>query len=271
MYNIDSHLFHELLICETEMYDRFLVFLGLQLLRLEFCIIPEGGEVNYVIEDNLLIVNESFAVERIEESTRMLRSDANNSDSNLSHAKLLMLLYPDHPAWVRFVNEFSGGSFPNRIAVALRFHTNSSVLWRLRSLVTHKMGFDAEQEADFARELCGFKSFNYHLFDYWCSIVRPDNLVECHLQHLRHVILAYPNNFSPFHVILTAVHKSSEPGILADMCIKALDLPKSIREHSEAYREFMTSVAVLLRDTTGLDNEKYRFHFQEYLYDYIDD
>ena len=234
-------------------------------------IIPDGDTLVSLSEFRYLAIGDTLASEEVQTSLRLLMDSSTDSDSKLRAIKLIMMLLPDHPIWADFARLLCNESISRQHSLSLRFHTNSSALWRFRNELFRHGHMTEVSEIEFVSGLSGFKPFNYHLYDYWSGIVSPERLIDVHIPHLRRFILSNPSNFSPYNVILVAIRKSDNQGGLAEAALGALDLPNSVMSQSESFSDFLISLSLLLQDIPSvfLDDyfNRFKVHSSEYLGD----
>ena len=210
-------------------------------------------DVGFSQDDGVLLISDTAAsvtVSKITEthSVGMEAETCTALESDSRQMMLLALLSPENPMWTSYLPSLTNLHFSNRLRIGLRFHINSSGLWRAKTLLYKQLSEPLTQEVSFLGKLSEFKDFNYHLFDHWTSITSPASLIEIELPILRRFILNHPANFSPFHVILTSIQRSDDVWGLTCKVLQALSLPDSITT-SPAYRDFLVSAALLC----GLD------------------
>jgi hypothetical protein len=200
-------------------------------------------EVHFAVDESILVVSDEFATDLISRITTSGIRDPLTEDE-IRSLMVLALLLPDHPLWSKYLPSLSRFEFSRRLEIALRLHINSSSLWRVRTMFFDDFNLSIRGEVDLINELCGFKEFNYHLFDHWASITSPSTLVEIELPVLRSFILKHPTNFSPFHVMLTGIKRSDIRDALTVKVLKSLDFPGFVLS-SPAYRDFIISLALV--------------------------
>lgn len=207
--------------------------------------------VGFSQDDGVLLISDSAAsvtVSRITENHKMEADSFTAGETESRRMMLLALLFPENPMWTSYLPSLTNIHFLNRLRIGLRFHINSSGLWRAKTLLYKQLSEPVTREVVFLGELSEFKDFNYHLFDHWTNITSPASLIEIELPILRRFILNHPANFSPFHVILTSIQRSDDVWVLTCKVLEALSLKDSITT-SPAYRDFLVSAALLC----GLD------------------
>jgi hypothetical protein len=185
--------------------------------RHEIAVVPHLGS-DYVYEDGLLIIDEYLAVSIVK-------------DPKCS-PEIVMCLVPQVPGWQRLVDV----TCPNTVRlllIALRFHANSSTLWRFREVLAN------DDDLTKVVEMSGFKYFNYHLYNY--LNYKICKTISTPLQLLIADSRRYPNNFSPLHIILRVFQNGEYITDSVFMQILA-------REKSGALIEFASSFLLVVYD-----------------------
>ena len=231
-----------ILIYDSHVYDSISTSLH-ALFSLEFAIgFPENSE-DYSFDDGLLVISESLAA-RILQKNIMLLPSGDPTESRRC-ALIISLLLPEHPCSCYKLLTTEEVLTQRCNSLALRFHINSSVLWRIRMLLCLQ---DSNLETDFVSGLSDFKKFNYHLFYYWTNLVSSSNLMDIHIPFIARFIRANPSNFSPYHILIEVL-RSHEGGSLE--LLRQINDFLALPEYAtskDAYKEFICSCGVLLKE-----------------------
>ena len=166
-------------------------------------------------------------------------------------ALLVSMLLPEAPGWQ---DKLIANPIPQTLrcnTLALRLHPNSSALWRFRTSLIGSDHSRLAEEVQFLFSVSGFKKFNYHIFNYWISLVTVDNLIPIHLPVLSKFMRANPSNYSPFHIIVETLRESTNPAPLLNGVLSRLELPDFVKA-TDAHHEFMESCRLLFAER-GID------------------
>ena len=153
------------------------------------------------------------------------------------------MLLPDDPVWGGSHHLLDSLEILRLTRIALRFHVNSSTLWRLRSLAFSRTPTDPGQEAKFLAEVSGFKKFNYHLFSHWGSVITSANFADHHMRPLLQFIRRNPSNYSPFNVLLKGILESPSRADVLRIVLGELSEHEMILS-SPAFRQFFRSLVM---------------------------
>jgi hypothetical protein len=177
----------------------------------------------------------------------------------------ILLLLPDDPRWVPASHFLPLHEALRLSALSLRYHVNSSVLWRFRADIL-KLPPDMDT-IKFLVDLSGFKDFNYYLFEHWLKISEISTFISVHLPCLRSYMLRNPRNFSPFHIILRVLERSADTSRMFHDIMDYLDFPDFVRLSSPAYRDFLLSAGILLIERDAFDISTAPAAFEPFLRD----
>ena len=165
--------------------------------RKEFAIVP-GLADDFKYSDGLLLLNEPFCMGLLSDTHR-------GSDYNRRQLVRMCIGAPT-PLWHDPFPEFDLHTLRLN-GISLRFFTNCSSLWRFRTLILLPVieCDTLEKELTFVKDLSGFKAFNYHLYNYWLSLIQfptfPDHS-RMYLSALVDQSMKEPSNFSPLHILI---------------------------------------------------------------------
>lgn len=182
-------------------------------------------------------MSESFCLDILKSAKEMAQSGARQV--------LRMCFSPQDPLWENPIPAIDCDTFRLN-GISLRFYSNSSSLWRFRSLIAVSLLNSSTfvTELSILKELSGFKSFNYHLFNYFLNLsLHPSfrDHSELFLNTLVDQAVRDPSNFSPLHILLVGLTSQRFSATLFFPTIsRLLD-----RTPSEALIEFSVSLCLL--------------------------
>jgi hypothetical protein len=224
-----------ILINEASMYVPITRVLRINL-RKEFAIVA-GLDEDFIFEDGLLILSESFCLD-------LLSHVFNESQSN-STQQLRMCLDPNGTSWEDPLPSFDSKTLRLN-SISLRFFTNCSRRWRFRSLILpHIAGPETFiPELDFLKQLSGFKAFNYHLYNHLFNLFWVPTFPNYSLLYLNALMeqsVHDPSNFSPLHILLVGFTENAfEVDHFSAVVSHLLD-----RSPTQAMTEFSISLCLL--------------------------
>ena len=171
-----------------------------------------------------------------------------------------MALIPEHPAieWDPITIH------PNSLrlnGISLRLHTNSSSLWKYRlQMVRKTSSFNLQQELDMIHKLVQFKQYNYHIFNYWNSLISltTTESIFTHIEALIKQVFCQPNNFSSYHLLLRIIQISESPIETAKHIFENIsNIPVYIKTGSESYIEFLFSLLIVFQGPNICQDNSY--------------
>ena len=210
----------------------------------------------------MLLVEEYAATQILISALRNLTNHEHRM-SRINACLLTLMLFPENPTWIEHLYLVESTKLLRATGVALRFHMNSSTLWRLRSQLVGSSSISCQEEVEFLVSLSDFKKFNYHLFEHWCSIISGESFLGCHVRPLLAFIRRNPTNFSPFNVLLKGIKIC---GLECEGLCTIFDelCSQEAVAASSAFRQFIVSLAFsfdrqMLDSCTALQPHLHRF------------
>lgn len=233
--------------------------------RVEFFIsIPESkNEANDL--PGLVCIDSIHAAESVIRARRILGVTDIGEERISESVSAILLFLPEDPRWVASSHFLPLHEALRLCALSVRYHVNSSVLWRFRA---SKIKLPTDMDTlKLLVDLSGFKDFNYYLFEHWLKISEISKFVSVHLPRLRSYMLRNPRNFSPYHIILRVLERSADTSRMFHDIMDYLDFPDFVRLSSPAYRDFIVSAGILLTDRDSLDISSASAAFEPFLRD----
>ena len=198
----------------------------------ELAIVPDLDGRMWTLDGPLLLISQACVLSLVRKHSQILTSCPNSEST-----RILSSVFPDHPIWTR-QSQFEGDDDLRSNTIALRFHINSSILWKCRSRIS-------KQECDdsrFIRQVQLFKRFNYHLFEYARRAVGTD------LDQMLQLVQTEPASFSPYHLILTSLSQATDIVRSVAEVWRRLEVFVDRLCRHDAYAEFCVSLVLLLKD-----------------------
>lgn len=199
--------------------------------------------------DGLVCIDSIHAAESVLYARRTLQSIPTVRDRVQDSVSVLLLLLPEDPQWMPLSHQLPWNEALRLSALSLRYHVNSSVLWRFRASGMVRLH---DGDVTLVDDLSGFKDFNYYLFEHWLKICEVDTFKSIHFPRLRRYMLRNPRNFSPFHILLSILEAAAEISTIFSYILDELDFSDLLKQRSPAYRDFMVSAGILLLERGAL-------------------